>query len=39
MVSLTIDGVRVEVPENSTVLDAARKANIDYLAVYPDFKK
>lgn len=29
MISLTIDGVRVEVPENTTVLDAARKANIE----------
>ena len=29
MVSLTIDGVKVEAPDNSTVLDAARKANID----------
>ncbi len=29
MVSLTIDGVQVTVPENSTVLDAARQANIE----------
>lgn len=29
MVSVTIDGVKVEVPDNSTVLDAARKANIE----------
>ena len=29
MVSITIDGVKVDVPDNSTVLDAARKANID----------
>ncbi|NLO13770.1 MAG: 2Fe-2S iron-sulfur cluster binding domain-containing protein [Clostridiales bacterium] len=28
MISLTIDGIKVEVPEGSTVLDAARKANI-----------
>lgn len=28
MVSLTIDGIKVEVPENTTVLEAARKANI-----------
>ena len=28
MISLTIDGVKVEVPEGSTVLDAARKAHI-----------
>ncbi len=29
MVSLTIDGVKVEVQENTNVLDAARKANIE----------
>ncbi|MEA4853535.1 MAG: NADH-dependent [FeFe] hydrogenase, group A6 [Christensenella sp.] len=29
MVSLTIDGIKVEVPDYSTVLDAARQANID----------
>ncbi len=29
MVSVTIDGVTVEVPETSTVLDAARAANVD----------
>ncbi len=29
MVSLTIDGVKVTVPDNSTVLDAARQANIE----------
>lgn len=29
MVSLTIDGIKVEVPENTTVLDAAKQANID----------
>lgn len=29
MVSLTIDGNQVSVPENSTVLDAAREANIE----------
>jgi NADP-reducing hydrogenase subunit HndD len=29
MVSVTIDGVKVEVPENSNVLDAARKASIE----------
>lgn len=28
MISLTIDGIKVEVPENTTVLEAARKANI-----------
>lgn len=28
MVSLTIDGIKVEVPDNTTVLEAARKANI-----------
>ena len=28
MISLTIDGIKVEVPENTTVLKAARKANI-----------
>jgi len=28
MISLTIDGVKVEVPDNTTVLEAARKANI-----------
>ena len=28
MVSLTIDGVNVEVPENTSVLEAARQANI-----------
>lgn len=28
MVSLTIDNIKVEVPENTTVLEAARKANI-----------
>ncbi len=28
MISLTIDGVKVEVPQGSTVLDAARKAHI-----------
>ena len=28
MISLTIDGIKIEVPENTTVLDAARKANI-----------
>ncbi|MEG0356445.1 MAG: NADH-dependent [FeFe] hydrogenase, group A6 [Christensenellaceae bacterium] len=29
MVSVTIDGVTVEVPDNSTVLDAARKASVE----------
>ncbi len=29
MVSLTIDGIKVEVPDNTTVLEAARKANIN----------
>ena len=29
MVKLTIDGVKVEVPQGSTVLEAARAANID----------
>lgn len=29
MVSLTIDGIKVEVPENTSVLDAARKASIE----------
>ena len=29
MVKLTIDGVEVEVPQGSTVLEAARAANID----------
>ena len=29
MVSLTIDGIKVEAPDNTSVLDAARKANID----------
>ncbi len=29
MISLTIDGVKVEVPDNISVLDAARKANIE----------
>ncbi len=29
MVTLTIDGIKVEVPKNTTVLDAARKANIE----------
>lgn len=29
MVSLTIDGIQVEVPENTSVLEAARKANIN----------
>ncbi|MEA5003626.1 MAG: 2Fe-2S iron-sulfur cluster-binding protein, partial [Christensenella sp.] len=29
MVSLTIDGIKVEAPDNMSVLDAARKANID----------
>ena len=28
MVSLTIDNIKVEVPENTSVLEAARKANI-----------
>lgn len=28
MVSLTIDGIKVEVPENTSVLEAARQANI-----------
>ncbi len=28
MISLTIDGIKVEVPDNTTVLEAARKANI-----------
>ena len=28
MISLTIDGVKVEVPDNTTVLEAARKASI-----------
>ncbi|MGI6687144.1 MAG: NADH-dependent [FeFe] hydrogenase, group A6 [Christensenellales bacterium] len=28
MISLTIDGIKVEVPEGSTVLDAARKAHV-----------
>ncbi len=28
MISLTIDGVKVEAPDNTTVLEAARKANI-----------
>lgn len=28
MVSLTIDGIKVQVPKNTTVLEAARKANI-----------
>ena len=29
MISLTIDGVKVEVPDNTTVLDAARKAKVE----------
>lgn len=29
MVSVTIDGVKVEVPDNTTVLDAARQADIE----------
>lgn len=29
MVTVTIDGIAVEVPENTTVLDAARKASIE----------
>ncbi|MGI6152801.1 MAG: NADH-dependent [FeFe] hydrogenase, group A6 [Christensenellaceae bacterium] len=29
MVTVTIDGIKVEVPENTTVLDAARSANVD----------
>ena len=29
MVSLTIDGIKVEVPENTSVLDAARQAGIN----------
>ena len=29
MVSLTIDGISVEVPENTSVLEAARKANVN----------
>lgn len=29
MVNLTIDGIQVEVPDNSTVLDAARKADVE----------
>ena len=29
IIHLTIDGVEVEVPEGTTVLEAARKANID----------
>ena len=29
IIHLTIDGVAVEVPEGTTVLEAARKANID----------
>lgn len=29
MISLTIDGVQVQVPENTTVLEAARSANIN----------
>lgn len=40
MVTLTIDGIKVEVEENSTILDAARKANIRIptLCYHPDQK-
>ena len=37
MINLKIDGIDVEVPKGTTILQAAKKANIDKVLKYVDW--